>query len=164
MKKVLFLLLASYALYACSNSAETKDAAGSFNMDSVKAAIDANNKVFCESIKKGDSLALIGTYTSDGCMMPPNSPKLCGAKGFNEFYTMTQQMGVSDLVFAVTEITGGKELVSEEGTYDVKGKDGKSMETGKYIVTWKQENGVWKKYRDIWNNDAPPPPMPPVKK
>lgn len=164
MKKVLFLLLASYALYACSNSAETKDAAGSFNMDSVKAAIEANNKVFAASIKNGDSLAMIGTYTSDGCLMPSNSPKMCGVKGISEFYTWTRQMGAGDLAFQVLEITGGKELVSEEGTYDVLGKDGKSMEKGKYIVTWKQENGVWKKYRDIWNSDAPPPPMVPTKK
>ncbi len=164
MKKIIFLLFASYALYACSNSAGTKDAAGSFNLDSVKAAIDANNKVFAASIKNGDSLAMIGTYATDGCLMPSNSPKLCGVKGISEFYTWTRQMGAGDLTFQVLEVTGGKDLVSEEGTYDVLGKDGKSMEKGKYIVTWKQENGQWKKYRDIWNSDAPAPPMEPTKK
>lgn len=164
MKKIFFLLLASFALYSCSESAGTKDTAATFSMDSVKAAIDANNKTFSESIKNGDSLACIGTYTTDGCMMPPGAAKMCGAKGLGEFYSWTRQMGVGELAFKVTEITGGKDLVSEEGTYDVIGKDGKSMETGKYLVTWKQENGTWKKYRDIWNMDAPPPPPMPVKK
>jgi len=164
MKKILFLVFASYTLYSCSSPAGSKEPIGSFNLDSVKAAIAANNKVFAASIKNGDSLAMIGTYTTDGCLMPSNSPKMCGVKGISEFYTWTRQMGAGDLVLQVLEVTGGNELVSEEGTYDVLGKDGKSMEKGKYIVTWKQENGVWKKYRDIWNSDAPPPPMPPAKK
>ena len=164
MKKILFLLFVSYTLYSCSGSAGTKDAPGSFNMDSVKAAIDANNKSFTASIKNADSLACIASYTTDGCVMPTGTPKMCGAKGIGDFYHWTQQMGAGNLILAVTEVTGGKELVSEEGMYDVVGKDGKSIEKGKYIVTWKQENGVWKKYRDIWNSDAPPPPPMPAKK
>jgi ketosteroid isomerase-like protein len=163
MKKIFFLLLTAGALYSCSEHMGAKDA-GSFNMDSVRAAIDANNKVFAASMKNGDSLAFIGTYTSDGCVMPSNTAKLCGAKGIGDFFSWTKQMGAGDLLFVVSEVTGGKDLVSEEGTYEVKGKDGASMEKGKYLVTWKQENGQWKKYRDIWNSDAPPPPMPTAKK
>ena len=164
MKKILLLLLASYALYSCGEPLGSKDAAGSFNMDSVKAAIDGNNKVFAASIKSGDSAACIATYTTDGCVMPTGAPKMCGAKGIGEFFKWTQQMGAGDLTFQVSEITGGKELISEEGTYDIKDKAGKSMEKGKYLVTWKQENGKWKKYRDIWNSDEPPAPMPLAKK
>lgn len=164
MKKIFFLLVAACALYSCGESSGPKGADVVFNLDSVKAAIDANNKVFSEAIKNGDSLAFIGTYTSDGCVMPSNTPKLCGAKGVGDFYSWTRQMGAGELSFVVGEVTGGKDLVSEEGTYDVKGKDGVSMEKGKYLVTWKQENGQWKKYRDIWNSDAPPQPMPVVKK
>jgi ketosteroid isomerase-like protein len=164
MKKIFFLLLASYAFYSCSEQTGTKVTAGSFNMDSVKAAINANNKAFSESLKKGDSLACIASYTTDGCVMPTGTPKMCGVKGIGDFYHWTQQMGLGELVLTVSEVVGGKELVSEEGMYELVGKDGKSMDKGKYIVTWKQENGIWKKYRDIWNSDAPPPPPMPAKK
>jgi hypothetical protein len=30
-------------------------------------------------------------------------------------------------------------------------------DTGKYIVVWKRQDGVWKLHADIWNSDAPPP-------
>jgi ketosteroid isomerase-like protein len=42
---------------------------------------------------------------------------------------------------------------------------GNKLEKGKFIVLWKQEKGIWKMYRDIWNSDASPLPTPsaPVK-
>jgi hypothetical protein len=38
---------------------------------------------------------------------------------------------------------------------------GKTVETGKYIEVWRRINGKWLMVRDIWNDDAPPPPAPP---
>ena len=30
------------------------------------------------------------------------------------------------------------------------------MDSGKFIVIWKQEGGQWKLHRDIWNSSMPP--------
>jgi len=146
-------------LFACNQPASTADAANGFNMDSVKAAIDPNNKHFSEAISKGDSALFVSCYTKDGCVMPDGgAPKMCGADGLSKFFVMAKQMGISSINLITSEVIGGDELVSEEGNYEILAADGKAIDKGKFIVTWKQEDGVCKKYRDIWNTDMPPPP------
>ena len=86
------------------------------------------------------------------------APKMCGAEGLSQFLAMAKGLGVADIKLSTVEVIGGKELVSEEGTYVVLAADGSTIDKGKFLVTWKQENGTWKKYRDIWNTDTPPPP------
>jgi ketosteroid isomerase-like protein len=31
------------------------------------------------------------------------------------------------------------------------------MDSGKYVVIWKREDGAWKLHRDIWTTSASPP-------
>lgn len=133
-------------------------------MDSVKAAIDANNAALVSSMKTNDSATFVNLYTKDGCIMSENAPKFCGPAELGQFLAGVQNLGMTDMKLTVTEVFGDNTLVSEEGTYDMIGKDGVSMDKGKYIVTWKKEDGVWKKYRDIFNSDLPVPPPPPLKK
>jgi ketosteroid isomerase-like protein len=157
MKKLCLLLFAATIIMACNQPAGTKDAVGSFNLDSVKAAIAANNDAFTRSIEKGDSALFVSLYTADGCVMPDGgAPKMCGAEGLSQFFGMAGKMGIHSIKLTTTEVIGGKELVSEEGAYEIIGDAGKTLDKGKFIVTWKEEKGTWKKYRDIWNTDMPP--------
>ena len=165
MKKLCFLFFAATMVLACNQPAATKDTTGSFNLDSVKVAIAANNKTFSEAIEKGDSALFVSSYTTDGCVMPNGgAPKMCGSEGLSKFFGMAKQMGINSVKLTTTEVLGGKELVSEEGLYEIVDKVGNTTDKGKFIVTWKEEKGTWKKYRDIWNSDMPPPPPPPAKK
>lgn len=151
-------MFAAMMVLACNQPAGTKDPAGSFSLDSVKAAIEANNKTFTEAIEKGDSALFLSAYTTDGCVMPNGgAPKMCGVEGLSKFFGMAKQMGISSIKLTTTEVLGGKELVSEEGSYEIIDAAGKTVDKGKFIVTWKEEKGTWKKYRDIWNTDMPPP-------
>ena len=49
-------------------------------------------------------------------------------------------------------------MFSEVGKYELMGDKDMSMDKGKFIVIWKNDNGKWKMYRDVWNSDMPPPP------
>ena len=55
MKKLLFVLLSGSMLASCANEAAKEAAAPAFNMDSVKATIDANNAALVSSMKANDS-------------------------------------------------------------------------------------------------------------
>jgi hypothetical protein len=44
---------------------------------------------------------------------------------------------------------------NEVGKYRITGEGGKLLDTGKYVVVWKREQGQWKLHRDIWNTSMP---------
>jgi hypothetical protein len=48
-----------------------------------------------------------------------------------------------------------RERSSRQGFYTMFGPEGKMMDTGKYVVIWKREEGQWKYNRDIANTSMP---------
>ncbi len=67
------------------------------------------------------------------------------------------KMGMTGLALQSSEVWGNADVVIVGGTFDVMGKSG-SLDKGKYIELWKEENGEWKLFRDIWNSSIPMPP------
>ncbi len=162
-----FLRLLGVAVLAilfssCNDNAAKTETAG-FSIDSVKAAIAASNKVFGASFATGDSVAFANCYTSDGCIYNANMPKICGTDGIRSFSSIGYNSGIRNVVLTTEEVMGGKDAVVETGKYEVFIADNVSVEKGKFVVAWKEENGKWKMHRDIWNSDAPPPPPAPKK-
>lgn len=162
MKKIAFLATAALSMLMVSCSEPTASVAPAFSIDSAKAAIAASNKMYNESFAKNDSVAFVGCYTSDAVLMAPNMPALSGSDGIKAFFTGGYAMGIRGIDLVTTEVNGGPEMVYETGTYSVKDGTGNSLEKGKFIVIWKNVDGVWKMHRDIYNSDAPTPPPPPT--
>lgn len=167
MKKILLFLSAGMFLFACNNAAPEApktEAAPKVNVDSVKAAIAASNEVYGEAFAKGDSSSFINCYTSDACINPPNAPKMCGTEALAGFFRMAySQMGVRNIMISTTEVYTSGEYATEEGTYELQIEGNKTVDKGKFLVLWKNVNGSWKMFRDVWNSDNPPPPPPPSK-
>ena len=151
-------------LFSSCNDNAAKTETAVFSFDSVKAAIAASNKIFGASFATGDSVAFANCYTSDGCIYNANMPKICGADGIRSFSSIGYNSGIRNVVLTTEEVMGGKDAVVETGKYEVFVANNVSVEKGKFVVAWKEENGKWKMHRDIWNSDAPPPPPPPAPK
>ena len=163
LKFLSIAVISTTLLSSCANEAAKTETAASFSLDSAKAAIAASNKVFGASFATGDSAAFANCYTSDGCIYNANMPKVCGTDGIRSFAGMGYQSGIRNIVITTEEVMGGKEAVVETGKYEVFVANNVSVEKGKFVVVWKEENGKWKMYRDIWNSDAPPPAAAPAK-
>lgn len=158
MKQTISLLLFILLLAACSNQSEKAvEANVTFNIDSVKAQIEVNKDNFIKAFATGDSALFVSLFTKDGCLMPDGAPKMCGPAALYAFLKGGIEMGIAGMKLDIIEVTGGPELVSEEGVYQILDKEGKAVESGKFLVTWKQEEGVWKRYRDTWNAETPAP-------
>jgi ketosteroid isomerase-like protein len=155
--RLLGIVMITILLGSC-NSEASKTETSDFSLDSAKAAIAASNKVFGSCFASGDSTAFANCYTNDGCIYNSNMPKVCGTQAINAFFNTAYQYGIRNIVIITEEVIGGKEAIVETGKYEVFIADNKSVEKGKFIVVWKEENGNWKMHRDIWNSDAPPPP------
>jgi len=53
------------------------------------------------------------------------------------------------------EVEDHGDTAIEVGKYTLKGEEGQVLDTGKYTVIWKQEEGQWKLHRDIFNSSVP---------
>ena len=154
--KLLGLVVLTVLFSSCNNEAAKTETAG-FSLDSARAAIAASNKVFGASFGTGDSAAFVNLYTVDGCMNPPNMPKMCGPAAITAFFNEGYKGGIRNITLTTEEVMGGKDAVVETGKYEVFIAGNVSVEKGKFVVAWKEENGKWKMHRDIWNSDAMPP-------
>lgn len=161
MKKI-FLPVAAICcsiLFSCNNEAEkTATEAPAFSLDSAKAAIAASNATFGDGFATGDSTGFVSHYTSDACINPSNMPKMCGTAAITAFFNGGYKMGIRGAKITTAEVMGGKEGVIETGSYEMFADKGASIDKGKFIVMWKEENGKWKMHRDVWNSDLPAAP------
>jgi ketosteroid isomerase-like protein len=153
MKKLLMVFITAASLIACKNN-EEKTTTSTFDLEKVKVEIAASNKTYGDGFAKGDSAAFISHYTKDGCIMPANAPKLCGAGAIAMFFKGAQGMGVKAVNLVTEEVMGGSEVVVETGTYELVGDASKSLDKGKFVVAWKQEDGKWKMHRDMFTTSA----------
>lgn len=152
MKKMMIIALTGLLFVACK-----KDEATPYDLTEAKAAIAESNKTYSEGFTKGDASLFTSKYTKDGCIMPANAPKLCGAEAIGMFFKGAQAMGVKNIVLTTEEVMGGSEAVVETGTYELLGEANKCLDKGKFIVIWKMEEGKWKMHRDIFNTSVPAP-------
>jgi len=67
----------------------------------------------------------------------------------------TIRMGINDMTFTTTNITGDVNFIIETGNYEMRDGGESLIDRGKYVVVWKQINGEWKLYRDIGNTSLP---------
>jgi ketosteroid isomerase-like protein len=161
------IALACIASFSACNSASTDTAAKSdstvmehaapaFDLAQAKTAIEAQNTKFSEAFKKGDSAAMASNYSSDAVAMPPNMPPV-QAKDLAGFWGGFMKMGIADVKLVVDNLVGNADLVAETGHAELYDAKKRMVGKAKYVVVWKPENGTWKMYRDIWNEDSPPP-------
>lgn len=157
-----WVIALSITLFSACNNDTPKTESLVFSLDSAKAAIAASNKAFSESWATGDSVKFSNCYAADACINPPNMPRMCGTAAIIAFFNGGYQMGIRNIVITTEEVFGGKDAVVETGTYDMQMANNVSAEKGKFIMMWKEENGKWKMFRDEWNSNTPPPPLPPA--
>lgn len=156
---LMYTIIAIVLFTACSTTSEVKTAGTAISSDSAKAIIAARNMLYSNAVAKKDSSSFVNCYTDSLCLLPPNAPEICTKDGVGKFFSMMQQMGIQGLLFSTKELFIGNEVITETGTYDLQIANNQSIDKGKYIVVWKQENGTWKMHRDIYNSDMPPAPM-----
>ena len=137
-------------------------ASQSFNLAAAKDSIVAVNAVFAKAMNSGDSAGVVALYTSDAQIMAANMPTLTGTAAITSFAGEAIRGGMNNFKLETAEVYGNDEMLTEVGTYSL--SFGKDQDKGKYIVIWKKEEGKWKLFRDIFNSDNPPPPMPPPAK
>ena len=125
--------------------------------EKVREAIVAANMKFMTACSQGDAAGLAALYTDDGQVMAPNSDFITGKEAIQGFFQAFMDMGIKSMKLESIEVEGMGETAWEVGNYTLFGEGEQMIDTGKYIVIWKQVNGEWKLHRDIFNSNLPVP-------
>lgn len=126
-------------------------------LSSIRAQIDRTNAAFSEAFRRGNGAGLGAVYTADAQILPPNAEVRRGKPDIQAFWQGALDMGVAAAELETVEFEEGDNTAWEVGKFSLRGKDGRILDTGKYIVVWKREHGAWKWHRDIWNSSRPAP-------
>ena len=108
--------------------------------------------VFEKQFQDGNAAGIAELYTNDGMLLPTGSDFIQGKEAIRDFWQGAMNMGIKEAKLDILEADLQGNSVIEVGRYHLKGAGGEVMDTGKYIVIWKQEQGHWKLHRDIWNS------------
>ena len=110
------------------------------------------NDAFEIAFAAKDSAGVAALYTPDAVLLPPGSPEITGTSAIQQFWQGAMDMGVAaaKLTTVAAEELGDKTI--EQGQFVLSAADGSPLDHGKYVVIWKQHEGHWHLYQDIFNS------------
>ena len=121
----------------------------------ISDAIVAVNEKFMAAFKMGDAAGIANLYTENGQLLPPNAGFLTGREAVQAVWQSILDMGAKEIKLDIVELEGYGDTAIETSTYTLYDESGQQLDQGKYIVIWKQLNGQWQLYRDIFNSSMP---------
>ena len=136
-------------LYAAIASASLSLAAPAFAGD--KEVIQALDDQFSAAASRGDADAVAAMYAPDASVLPPDNSVVTGPGIRTLFAGMAAQ--VTNVKLTATEVRRmSQDYIREIGvsTYTTKGEKPVNV-TASYVVVWRQANGAWKLWTDIFH-------------
>ena len=94
-------------------------------------------------------------YTEDAMMLSPNRGVIQGNAAIREFAQQLKDVGIHGLRTDTITIESYGDVALYIGQYQYFDIDGKVISQGIDMTIWRQEEGRWKIFRDIWNVSAP---------
>ena len=123
----------------------------------IRDAITAVNGKFMAAFTRVDATGVAALYTEDGQALPPNGDVITGKQGIQSLWQGVMKLGIKGVTLETVEVESHGNTAIEVGKYALLVDKGQVIDTGKYVVIWKQEAGQWKLHRDIWNSSRPAP-------
>ena len=133
------------------------------DVEAKEAAIRQAGVEWMNAANAGDVDGIVGLYTGDASLFPPNAPLVTGKDAMRPLWTgMVEAPGFStNLRTTKVEISRSGDLAYAAGTYEDTRNDPEGNpvpERGKWVAVFeKQPDGAWKMVADIWNSDEPTP-------
>ncbi len=110
------------------------------------------NDAFEAAFTRQDSAAIAKLYTDDALLLPPSAAEMQGIPAIGQFWQGAMQMGVAQARLTTFEAESYGDTAVEIGHFVLSAATGDTLDHGKYLVVWKQQNGQWFLHRDIWNS------------
>jgi uncharacterized protein (TIGR02246 family) len=128
-------------------------------MSSLREEVDKANKALATGLAEGNAEAMAALYTDNAIIMPPHADLMQSRAAVQQCWQGALDMGCEQVTLDTVELLEYGDCAVEIGQYvlTIRPAEGEPIvDKGKYLVTWKQEDGTWKLDRDIWNTSLPP--------
>jgi ketosteroid isomerase-like protein len=152
--KLLLTAATAICLLSCNHADKAKE--NKFDIAPVKAHIAEMNKSYSQRFMTNDTAYYNQRYCKDAAVYSPGLPAVLGRDSIISFFYQNGTNKDAKIDLPPGNIYGDAGLIVEEGLYDFPDGKGGSFDKGKFIAIWKQEEGKWKLYREIWNTDVAP--------
>lgn len=125
----------------------------------IHAGMAITNALFnAEVFARRNYAALDQIYTPDARILPPGAPLISGRDAIKDFWSgLIESAHATSAVLASDDVLPSGDGVLEIGhatlTVEPPGQAAAQMEV-KYVVFWREEDGVWKWHVDIWNSNS----------
>jgi len=123
-----------------------------------KSILEQNTKRVT-ALRENDIDALLGLYTEDATLLPPNDTVKKGRQEIKSFYELMPRAGrIVDASIVSNTISGTGDTFYEIGEYHFNIRsfenDATHMATMKYLTIWKyQSDGSLRMFAECWNSD-----------
>lgn len=124
-------------------------------MSDTHTAIAAADQAFMDAFLRGDAEAIADLYTDGAQLFPAHSDVISGRAGIAAFWKGAMEMGIASARLETSEVDDLGGTAIEIGRYTLSAADGRTLDTGKYVVVWKNSGDGWKLHLDIWNTSVP---------
>ena len=101
--------------------------------------------------------ALDQIYTADARILPPGAPMISGREAIREFWSnLIQSANAKSAVLESIDVipAGGGVIEIGRATLTIQPADTATKLEVKYVVYWREEDGLWKWHVDIWNQNS----------
>ena len=154
---VLFVGCTSKEVPADATTTQTQTQA-----DADAAALDGFQEAWEKAYNAGDAEALVALYAENTTLSPPGSPAIYNKSEMLAFFKKDIEAN-RGAIFEINPpndraISGN--TAWETGTWIAKDKSGGTLDSGKYITTYRKLDEKWLISADIWNSDHVPAAAP----
>jgi len=104
------------------------------------------------ALNAGDVDALVGIYSEDCVLMPPNADLMTGQDAARTAFGAMIAAGQTGELETIKAVAAGG-VGYHVGTFLLRDASGKLIDRGKYLEGWQKVDGEWKIVHDIWNSD-----------
>ena len=102
-----------------------------------------------------DTAFLNHIFTEDARVLGPNTEAVVGRKAIAEVNNEWVNYGIHEFREESTHFYGEGNFLVDEGNYYLMYGEDSVRDRGKYINVWKNVDGEWKMYSNIWNTSLP---------
>ena len=129
-------------------------------------AIRTGSAAFLNAYNAGDADAVLTHFEEGAVVMPPGALTVRGRAEIRPFVEKgiagAKANGITLALGSGDDVGVSGNLAWHSGPFSVTNKSGTTVDTGKYLETWRKAGGQWRMIRRIWNSNTPAPATAPV--